>query len=289
MADTLEEVFSWLEAGEAADYRAGVLLLQQHSGNRSLVNNLLKKESQGNREKLQYELVKVGCGGRMEDVSEVLNHFAQAVQGAVPAVQQVADVLLEAHRPPLVAPFPEQPAPDQVPEAVRGQVDELTQFMAKLHNQRCQLSNRLADGGPCEPELVGQILTLQNQYNALAEKRRLVTEGGQAPAAVASQLGIAPSEAPAFTQAVDQAAEALAGEAAPAPEQATLESSAVASAIDRAELVKQRNTLRSNLSKAKKKALEAKTEEKRSEYAQKAGKLEVELGVLNMQLAQPQA
>jgi hypothetical protein len=169
---------------------------------------------------------------------------------------------------------------------VRGEVDELTQLMSKLHNQRCQLSNRLADGGPSEPELVGQILTLQNQYNALAEKRRRVAEGGQAPATVADHLSIAPSEAPAFTQA----AEALADEAAPAPVvEATLESIAAASAIDRAELVKQRNTLRSNLSKAKKKALEAKTEEKRSEYEQKAGKLEIELGILNMQLAQPQA
>jgi DNA-binding FrmR family transcriptional regulator len=265
MADKLEGVFSWLEAGEAADYQAGVLLLQQHSGNRSLVNNLLKKESQGNRAKLFYELVKVGCGGRMEDVSEVLNHFAQAVQGAV---QQVADVLLEAHRPPLVAPFPEQPAAEHVPEAVRGLVDALTQLMAKVYNERCQLSNRLADGGPSEPELVGQILTLQNQYNDLAEKRRRVTEGEQAPA---------------FTQAVGQAAEALASEAAPAP---VIEATP---APDRADVVKQRNTLRSNLSKAKKKALEAKTEEKRSEYEQKAGKLEVELGILNMQLAQPQA
>lgn len=285
MEDKLEKVFSWLEAGEAADYRDGVLLLQQHSGNRSLINNLLKKESEGNRAKLHYELVKVGCGGRMEDVSEVLNHFAPAVLGAVPAVQQVADVLLEAHRPPLGTPFPAQPAPDQVPEAVHGQVDALTQLMARLYNERCQLSNRLADGGPSEPELVGQILSLQNQYNALAEKRRRVVEGGQAPAAVADQLGIAPEQAPASTQAVDQAAEALAGEAAPAPEQATEPTPTP----DRAELVKQRNTMRSNLSKAKKKALEAKTEEKRSEYEQKAGKLEVELGVLNMQLAQPQA
>lgn len=283
MADTLEEVISWLEAGAAADYQAGVLLLQENSGNRNLVNNLLKKESAGNRAKLHYELVKVGCGGRMEDVSEVLNRFAQAVQGAVPPVQQVADLLVEAHRPPLVASFPEQPAPEYVPEAVRAEVEELTQLMARLHGQRCQLSNRLADGGPSEPELVGQILSLQNQYNALAEKRRRVTSGAQAPVAAADQLGIAPSEAPAFVQAVDQAAEALAGEVDPAP------AAEATPTPDRAELVKQRNTMRSNLSKARKKAQEAKTEEKRSEYEQKAGKLEIELGILTMQLAQPQA
>ena len=283
MADELEAVFSWLEAGEAADYREGVLLLQEHSGNRNLLNNLLKKESPGNRAKLHYELVKVGCGGRMEDVSEVLNHFAQAVQGAIPAVQQVAAVLVEAHRPPLVASFPEQPAPEHVPEAVRAEVDELTQLMARLHGQRCQLSNRLVEGGPSEPELVGQILSLQNQYNALAEKRRRVTQGGQASATVADQLDIAPSEAPAFEQAVGQAAEALAGEAAPTPA-----AEATPTPV-RAELVKQRNTMRSNLSKARKKATEAKTEDKRSEYEQKAGKLEIELNAINMQLAQPQA
>ena len=283
MAQELEAVFSWLEAGEAADYREGVLLLQEHSGNRNLLNNLLKKESDGNRAKLHYELVKVGCGGRLEDVSEVLNHFAQAVQGAVPPVQQVADVLVEAHRPPLVAPFPAQPAPEPVSEAVRSEVEELTQLMSRLYNQRCQLSNRLADGGPSEPELVGQILSLQNQYNALAEKRRRITASGQAPAAAADQMGIAQDEAPAFVQAVDQAAEALAGEAAPAP------APEATPAPDRAELVKQRNTMRSNLSKARKKAVEAKTEQKRSEYEQKAGKLEVELNALTMQLAQPQA
>lgn len=277
MEQELEEVISWLEAGAAADYRAGVLLLQQHSGNRNLVNNLLKKESAGNREKLHYELVKVGCGGRMEDVSEVLNHFAQAVQGAVPAVQQVAAVLTAQD-------FPAQPDPAHVPAAVAGQVDELTQLMAQLHNQRVQLSNSLAELDPAEgPRVVGEVLSLQNQYNALSEKRRRVVDGAQpAPAAdVASHIGIALSEAPACTQAAGEAAEALAGEAAPAPE--------ATPTPDRAELVKQRNTMRSNLSKAKKKALEAKTEEKRSEYEQKAGKLEVELSVLNMQLAQPQA
>ena len=275
MEQELEEVISWLEAGAAADYRAGVLLLQQHSGNRNLVHNLLKKESEANRSKLLYELVKVGCGGRMQDVSEVLNHFAQAVQGAVPVVQQVAAVLTAQD-------FPAQPDPEHVPAAVASQVDELTQLMARLHNQRVQLSNSLAELDPAEgPRVVGEILSLQNQYNALAEKRRLVVDDAQqAPAAdVASQLGIAPSEAPAFAQAVGEAVEALAGEAAP---EAT-------PTPDRAELVKQRNTMRSNLSKAKKKALEAKTEEKRSEYEQKAGKLEVELSVLNMQLAQPQA
>lgn len=54
--------------------------------------------------------------------------------------------------------------------------------------------------------------------------------------------------------------------------------------LDRAELLKQRNTLRANISKAKKSAREAKSEDKRSHYTQKAGKLEVELNTVELQL-----
>ena len=240
MEHELESVFSWLEAGDEADYQAGVLLLQKHSRNRGLINNLLRKESAGNREKLRYELVKVGCQGRLSDVSEVLSHFAQAVQGA-------ADVLTA---------LPEQPEPELVPEAARPAVDELTQLMSKLYNQRCQLSNSLADLDPADgPRVVSEILSLEQQYNALAQKRRNLAAGEPAPA-----------EQPA-----------------PAPE------AAAPTPLDRAELVKQRGNLRSNISKARKKAEEAKSEEKRSEYAQKAGKLEVELATVEMQLALPQA
>lgn len=253
MEQQLEEVISWLEAGDAADYQAGVLLLQQHSRNRGLVGNLLKKESTANREKLVYELVKIGCGGRMDDVNEVLNHFAQAVQ-------RVADVLT-------VQEFPEQPAPEQVPEAVRPQMDELTQLMSRLHNQRCQLSNSLADLDPADgPRVVREILSLQDQYNALAQKRRNLAAQPAAPEA-----------APAPEQP------------APTAEQPTPAAEPAAPAVDKSELVQRRNTLRSNISKAKKKAAEAKTEEKRSEYSQKVGKLEVELQQVEMQLALPQA
>ncbi len=243
MEHELEQVISWLEAGDEADYRAGVLLLQERCGNRSLVNNLLRKESVANREKLRYELVKLGCQGRMEDVSEVLTHFAQAVQGAVPAV---ADVVLASQAPAL----------EQIAEAVQPAVDELTQQLSKLHNQRCQLSNSLADLDPAEgPRVVAEILSLQNQYNALAEQRRRLAAGE--------------------VLAVEQ----------PAPEQPA----PAGEPLDRAELVKQRSNLRSNISKARKSAETAKTEDKRSHYAQKAGQLEVELNLIDMQLALPQA
>ncbi|MDO7851567.1 hypothetical protein [Hymenobacter convexus] len=239
MGQEREGVISWLEAGESADYRAGVLLLQEHGGPRSLVSMLLRKESDSSRAKLRYELVKVGCGGRLGDVQEVLSHFAQAVQGAVA---------------PVVEPLAEQPAPEAVPEAVRAEVDELTQLMQRVYNQRCQLSNTLADLAPAEgPRVVGEILRLQNQYNALSEKRRRLV-AGEAVALEAEQ---------------------------PAPEAAPV--------VDRAQLVKDRQNLRSNLSKAKKKLESATSAEKRSELEQKIAQMGVELAHLEMQLSLPQA
>ncbi|MVN79321.1 hypothetical protein GO988_23560 [Hymenobacter sp. HMF4947] len=255
MAHELDGIINWLAAGDVADYREGVLLLQDHSGNRGMVNNLLKKESDNNRAKLRYELVKVLCGGRLEEVAEVINHFAQAVEGAVTPVQQIADVLVEAHRPQLTEGFAAQPAPEHVPEAMQPQLGDLTERMSKLYNQRCQLSNTLADLSDEEgPRVVAEILDLQNQYNVLAEQRRRLAAGDPVN---------------------EQPAPAPAGEQSAAP-------------LDRAALVQQRNTLRSRLSKARKGATEAKTEAKRSEHAQKAGMLEVELSTVEMQLAQPQ-
>lgn len=269
MQHELEEVFTWLEAGEAADYLAGVLVLQKHCKNRSMVNGLLRKESPTNREKLVYELVKVGCQGRMEDVNEVLNHFAQAVEGAVPMVQQVADVLVEAHRPEAGQAFPEQPEPEHVPEHLRSAMDALTELMSRVYQQRCQLSNSLATLDPADgPRVVGEILSLEQQYNALAQKRRNM-ETGQ-PAAPEQPAPATEPGSPETPAPSDESA------AAPAP------------GIDRAELVKQRGNLRSNISKANKSASEAKTEDKRSHYEQKAGKLQVELDLVEMQLAQPQ-
>jgi hypothetical protein len=252
MQDELEDVFAWLEARDDADYQAGVLVLQKHCKNRSMVNGLLKKESPTNREKLVYELVKVGCGGRMQDVSEVLNHFAQAVEGAVPMVQQLADVLTGQD-------FPEQPEPEHVPEQLRPELEALTQLMSKVYQQRCQLSNSLATLDPADgPKVVGEILLLEQQYNALAQKRRNLESGE--PTAPEEQ-------APAPEQP------------APGTEQPT---------IDRAALLQQRGNLRSRISKSKKAAAEAKTDAKRSEHEQKAGYLAVELALVESQLQMPQ-
>jgi len=237
MEHKLEEVFTWLEAGAAADYQAGVLVLQKHTGNRSLVNLLLKKESVGNREKLVYELIKIGCGGRTEDVNEVVNHFAQAVQGAVP---QPAAQVVEALGPQLE---PEQPAPAHMPDELRPQVDDLTQLMSKVYTQRVQLSNSLYDLSEAETfPVVAQILALEAQYNALAKKRGNVLVGE--PAALEQPT------APAEQSAPEAAAPGATESAAPG--------------IDRAELLKQRQNLMSNRSKARKSAETAKTEAKRS-------------------------
>jgi hypothetical protein len=253
MEHELEEVFAWLEARDDADYQTGVLVLQKHCKNRSMVNGLLRKESPTNREKLVYELVKVGCQGRMQDVSEVLTHFAQAVQGAVPMVQQVADVLTGQD-------FPEQPAPEYVPEQLRPELDDLTQLMNKMYQQRCQLSNSLATLDPADgPRVVGEILLLEQQYNALAQRRRNL-EVGQ-PTAPEQP---APATEPASPK--------------------TPAANADQPGIDRAALVQQRGNLRSNLSKARKSAEKAQTEAKHAEYNEKAAKLEIELQQVDMQL-----
>ncbi|MBF9239466.1 hypothetical protein I2I05_18885 [Hymenobacter sp. BT683] len=245
--ENLEKVIAWLEAGDAADYRAGVLLLQELTGHRSLVNTLLKKESAGHREKLTYELCKVGCEGRLADVGEVMNHFAQAVQGATaPSVNLVTSVTM----PALLVEV--EPAPQAVPEAVQGQVDELTQLMQRVYNQRCQLSNSLADLPEADgPRVVGEILSLQNQYNALSEKRRRLVAGE--PTQVEPTAPVAPA----------------AGEAAPV--------------VDRAELLQKRGNLRSQVSKAKKAA--AKTPDDQLK-AEKVAKLQVELDTLELQIKQ---
>jgi len=256
MEHPLEKIIAWLEAGPAADYRAGVLLLQEHGGNRSLVNLLLRKESEAHRQKLVYELVKIGCEGRLGDVAEVLNHFAQDVQGAIPsATISEGPAPMQGFASKLTD-LAEQPAPDAVPEAVHAEVDALTQLMQGLYNQRCQLSNSLADLDPADgPRVVGEILALQNQYNALAEKRRRLVAG-----------------------------EPLAAEQ-PVAEAAT-ETAPVA---DRGELLQQRANLRSNLSKAKGKLTKATSEAKKAELEQKIAQMGVELAQLDMQLALPQA
>jgi len=259
----LREIVAWLDAGDAADYQAGVLLLQRHSKNRALVAHLLRKESAGNREKLRYELVKAGCGGHMDDVHVVLNHIvAEALKQVVPAVAPII-AALEG--------FTEQPAPADVPDAALPEVDAITELMGRLFNQRVQLSNSLADLDPAAaPAVVKQILSLQDQYNALAVKRRNLAEQ---PAAA------------------EQPASEPAAEAAPAPEAALAadaDSAAAAPAIDRAALLQQRGNLRSNISKAKGKLEKAQTDAKKVELEEKIVKLQAELSSVDLQLASPQ-
>ena len=254
MEQPLEPIITWLEAGATADYQTGVLLLQEHGGSRTLVNVLLRKESASHREKLRYELIKIGCQGRLQDVNEVLNHFAQDIQHALPSAVVPTGTAPMQGFASKVTPLSEEPAPDAVPEAVRSAVDELTQLLQGLYNQRCQLSNSLGDIAEADgPRVVAEILSLQNQYNALAEKRRRLVAG-----------------------------EPVAAEQ-PAPEQPA------APVADRGELLQQRANLRSNLSKAKGKLGKATSDAKKAELEQKIGVLSVELANLEMQLALPQA
>lgn len=131
------------------------------------------------------------------------------------------------------------------PEAL-AQVEELTRQLAETHNQKAALSNQLGD---CESRaeryhVVQEIEQKQTQYNELAAQKQAIVTTGALPAA---------------------------------PQELSPEAHAT-------ELVKRRNNLRSNLSKARKSAEAAKTEAKRSEYEQKAGKLEVELTEVELRL-----
>ncbi|GAB2954755.1 hypothetical protein GCM10027048_20340 [Hymenobacter coalescens] len=221
----MEEIVQWLEAGAQADYQAGVQLLAKHSKNRSLVNHLVKKDSHNNREKLTYELVKLGCGHDLADTAEVLRVLGnrQAVEAAVSEFAEAVAGAAPAPRPqPEPAPAPEA---EHVPEAVRTKVDDITQLMATLWADRCQRSDQLDAASQEQGQvLVADILRLQEQYNALAERRRQLIAG----------------------EATGQLEAAAPG--APAPEPAAPETPA---AVDVLELGDRLRNLRSNLSKAK--------------------------------------
>lgn len=179
MGQELEEVISWLEASEQAGYQAGVLLLQKHCKNRALVTQLLKKDSPTHREKLRYELVKVSCEGRLQDVGEVMSHFEAMARQATGLVAEALPSAVEA------------PTAEVVPAEVQAQVDALTEQMGQLHSQRVQLSNGLATLDPAEgPRVVPEILRLQESYNTLAQQRRDLLEGKpvEAPAPQAAPL-----------------------------------------------------------------------------------------------------
>lgn len=259
MENPLEEIINWLDAGDAADYKAGVALLERHCKTRSLLNLLQRKDSPNNREKVRYELIKATCGGNLEHTAEVLNQLAEVVKADVLVSEpDLTTQLRDAHRNRF---FPQQPAPDVVPEAAQADMDDITQLMAQVYNQRCQLSNTLADLAEADgPRVVGEILSLQNQYNALAEKRRRLVAG-----------------------------EPVATEQPTAPEPAAVDVSTDAPVVDRGELLQQRANLRSNLSKTRKKMEKATSAAKKSELEQKVGVLSVELANLDMQLTLPQA
>jgi hypothetical protein len=160
LQEALEPIVLWLEAGAAADYRAGVLLLQDSNNNRSLVNGLLKKDSLANREKLTYELLKVLTGGRVGDIAEVASHFAQAVQTAVPTP------VVEVPSAPVA---PQVVVSAELPEAGRMQLEQVIQQQSKLHNQRCQLSNSLAELDPADGP--GEAVQRPGRYQAPPRSR----------------------------------------------------------------------------------------------------------------------
>lgn len=224
----MEAIRHYLQS-EDPDYEEGVRLLGQNTKNRNLVQQLSRKESVNTWAKLRYELAKV----------------AGDVELAMLPLPLVADV------PPPPAEEEEQEELEQegadlgelakqlTPEAL-AEVEGIAVEMQGVYNRKVAASNSLGDvtSRADRQRVVDEIQTLEDQYNALAEKKRLVIERGT-PTPVAT----APEEV------VPTLAEAL----------------------------KNRNNLRSNLSKARGNGAKAKSEAKKSEYEQKAGRLAVEL------------
>jgi hypothetical protein len=171
----MEGIIQWLEAGPAADYQTGVRLLEQHTKNRSLINHLARKDSPANREKLTYELLKAGLDGDLAAVAEATKLLGVQAQQAAGAAEAIAQAVAGA----VSLPEPEQaPEAAHVPEAVREKVEDITQLMTKVWNERCQLSNQLdAASDEQGKQLVADILKRQQEYNALAERRRQLLAG----------------------------------------------------------------------------------------------------------------
>ncbi len=157
----MDLIKKWLDS-ETQDYEEGLTLLRKYSRNRTLVNILSRKENTANREKLAYELGKV----------------------EVPATDQDQD---EPTAPNPSSPVPVNPATPSPAEPL----DLLIAEMQRLYTERCHLSNTLADilSDDVRAQVAGDILKLQEDYNALAEKKTYFEAHGHFPEAVEKSAG----------------------------------------------------------------------------------------------------
>ncbi|HEX8350261.1 MAG TPA: hypothetical protein VF598_09890 [Hymenobacter sp.] len=290
----MEEIVEYLKQ-EDPDYQAGVALLRQHSGNRnrSLIDLLQRKENAFHVTKMRYELAKLA--GKPELAMPPLPPAPEepALPGSLRELQErVAGLRKELNALPLASDefavksieltqLQVKLALDGSPFTILGeklgiadasQVDEsgepafdgsiasfvseltleltkeledITIKMGELYNRKNELSNQLGDAESRadRKHLVDEIDGLERDYNAMAIRKQQLERGElpAEPAAEPEQAG-----APDLADQIFQA-------------------------------TKEVKNLRSNLSKAKKSEAAATSEAKKSEYAQKVGKLSAQL------------
>jgi hypothetical protein len=289
---TMEAIRDYLQS-EDPNYEDGVRLLGENTKNRNLVQQLGKKESVNNWSKLRYELAKIAGDLKLApwpesvtaantpppapalpgSVRESLHQIAQAAKEVrkhapdTDAYRESVATLEQLQRNLVVVPKVSLEESEEAeasltelatkltPEAL-AEVEAITVAMSETYNLKTAASNSLGDATSRadRKRIVDTIQELEDKYNLLAEKKRLVTERGTATPAAVAQAEVVPTLG---------------------------------------ELLKQRGNMRSNLSKARKNAEKSKTAEKKSEYEQKAGKLELELEELELLIKkaqqQPQA
>lgn len=151
----------------------------------------------------------------LQAVLEKIANESPSLEKPTKAAEHFEDVY-----PKIPTPEAEQKVEGLAP-AKSSALEEIVAEQSRIYTEKAQLSNTLADLGDSNEEIsraqrkmvVDQILALEEKYNALAEKKKLI-EAGQVPA--------------------EPAVEA-------APEKT----------LDKSELLQRRNNLRSNLTKAK--------------------------------------
>jgi len=234
----MEEIKSYLEQEEKS-YQDGITLLSKYCANRMLVNTLSKKESTAHWMKLEHELNKVvenAPAAKFPVVATITPPAAPAAPANPDEPGAGANVVVNL-----------QPRPNAVLPGTNAEYDSLITDRGRLFNERCTLSNSLADAATDEERL-----EIANKIEAIEANRKTMLD----KIIHFEQHGSFPAAAPAKAD----------------PEQTEM---------DKADLIKTRNNLRSQLSKAKKAALAKPDDVAKQE---KLAKLEVELNSVELQL-----
>lgn len=171
----MEALIAYLEETDP-DYQKGVELLATVSRNRTLLNLLRGKENSQLTEKLRFELARYAARPELAALPTLAAQVADETEltppenaGDPPAEDagSIADLLATLS-----------------PE-VQDEIGEIIVLQQRIFNRQVVLSNSLADqlSDEARRQVVEEQETLEQQYNALAQKKGLLTSTGQLPAA----------------------------------------------------------------------------------------------------------